>query len=240
MHLEPLDVARLFVGATVLGFASYTDWRWRRAPDALWLVTAGAGAALAAFEVARGGAEPSALPYLLLAGVFAGAIYALWWLGLLAGGADAKALMALAILVPFPLHLGAFPLLPSPLPPALGALGNALLAVLAVPLALLARNIARGALRFPHALLGVRMAVAEARRRHVWPMERADGEAVRTVLFPSRRPWTEEDWDALAARGRSEVWVTPKVPFMVPLLAGFAAAALVGDLLGAWLLGLRA
>ena len=35
-------------GTAVLAFASWTDWRWRRAPNVLWLVVGGGGLALLA------------------------------------------------------------------------------------------------------------------------------------------------------------------------------------------------
>lgn len=240
MHLEPLDVARLFVAASVLSFAAWTDWRWRRAPDALWTLAGGAGAVLLALQLISRPGLLQQWPLLAVAGVFAAMVLAFYRLGLLAGGADAKALLALAVLLPLPVHLGSFPLWPSALPPAFGALGNALVGFAAVPLGLLARNLARRELRWPHALLGLRMPVHRARRRHVWPMEHVKDGEVRTVLMPSRFVWEDEDWDALLAAGRTEVWVTPKVPFLVPLLAGSIAVFFVGDLLAGALLGLTA
>lgn len=238
MHLDPLDAARLFLAVAVLGFAAYTDWRWRRAPDALWWVLAGAGAVLLVAHAMTQPLTAREWPLLGVALLFAGLAYALYWLGLLAGGADAKALMALAVLFPLPLHLGAFPLLASPLPPAFGVLGNALLAFLAVPLALLARNLARRDLRWPHALLGFRMPLARARRAHVWPMEHVQDGEVRTMLMPSRFVWEDADWEALGAAGKEQLWVTPKVPFMVPLLVGVVVTAFLGDVVSALLLPL--
>lgn len=241
MALDPLDVARLFLGVAVLSFASYTDWRWRRAPNALWWLLGGAGLALLALQLAvQPGLLAARWPMLLVAGLFAGMAFAFHWLGLLPGGADAKALMALAVLLPFPLELGPFPLRQSLLPPAFGALGNALLAFLAVPLGMLLVNAARRQAALPQALLGVRMRVARARKAHVWPMEFVDDDgAVRMTWMPSRFEWEDEDWDRLAKAGRDEVWVTPKVPFMVPLLAGFVALCFVGDVLSGWVFALK-
>lgn len=236
MHLDGLDVARLGVAAGVLAFASYTDWRWRRAPDLLWLVAGVAGLALLLAEAALDPAVPRQWPLLAASGLFAAMVLGLHALGLLAGGADAKALMALALLLPLPLHLGPFPLHPSPLPPAFGVLGDALLAFLAVPLGLLAANAARGHLRWPFALLALRMPIEDARRKHYWPMEYVKDGEVRTMWMPSRFLWEDEDWDALKAAGRTDVWVTPKVPFMLPLLAGLVAAAFYGDALALLLL----
>jgi preflagellin peptidase FlaK len=237
MALEGLDVVRLFTGAMLLAFASWTDWRWRRAPNLLWWIASGVGLALLAAQLVE---NPSlvatAWPLLLVSGVFAAMIYGFYWVGLLPGGADAKALMGLALLAPLPIQLGAFPLIVSPLPPAFGILGNTLLAFLVVPLGLFAYNASRGRIRFPHSFLGVTASLEEARGGRVWPMEYVKDGEVRTMLMSSRFEWEEEDFEALAAAGRTEIWVTPKVPFMIPLLAGFVSALLLGDVLGGMLL----
>ncbi len=54
-----LDLLRLLVGTTLLSFAAYTDWKWRRAPNVLWLLMAGAGVALLAADVAL---DPALVP----------------------------------------------------------------------------------------------------------------------------------------------------------------------------------
>jgi len=239
VHLDPLDVVRLAVGIGVLTFASYTDWRWRRAPNLLWWLAGGVGALLLLVGVLTGAVEPGRQwPLLVAALLFAAMAFGFYWLGLLAGGADAKALMALALLFPLPLHLGLFPLWPSPLPPAFGALGNALLAFLAVPLGLLVWNLLHRRVRFPHMTVALLKPVEEARRKHYWPMEYVQDGQVKTMLMPSRFEWEDEDWEALLAAGKREVWVTPKVPFMIPLLVGVAVLCFAGDLLGGAVLGL--
>lgn len=237
-----LDLARLLVGVAILSFASWTDWRWRRAPNVLWWIVAAAGLTLLAAEAVLDlDAVRARWPYLVTIPVFAGLIYGFWYLGLIAGGADAKALMALALLLPFPVVLAeGVPPWASPLPGAFTTMGNALIAFLVVPLALLAWNLAHGDVRIPHALLGVRRRGADVRRGHAWPMETigADG-ARRTRLFASRMSSSEADEQMarLQALGDARVWVTPKIPFMLPLLAGFVATFFLGDVL---MTGLRA
>jgi archaeal preflagellin peptidase FlaK len=235
VHFETLDVARLFVGTAVLSFASWTDWRWRRAPNILWMLMGAAGGLLLLLQLSL---EPFLLtswPMLVIAGAFAGMMFLFYRIGLLAGGADMKALACLAVLAPLPIHLGAFPLRPSLLPPPFAILGDALVAFLAVPLGLLITNVARGHLRLPHALLGLKLPVGVARLRHLWPMEHVEDGKVKTVWMPSRYAWDDEDWDALLAAGHDLVWVTPKVPFMLPLLLGFVTAFFAGDLLFGWM-----
>lgn len=231
-----LDLVRLFAGVTLLAFAAYTDWRWRRAPNALWLVMATIGVALLAIEAALDwSAFTARWPYLAFIVGFAAAIYAFWWLGLIAGGADAKALMAIGVLLPFPLELGgALPAWRSPMPGSFTVLGNSLLLFLVIPVALLVWNLAHGHARLPHAFLGVKREAAHVRRGHAWPMEVVDAEGKRrTRLFASRMSEEEiaETFERVQALGQEKVWVSPKIPFMLPLLAGYVAAFTVGDLL---------
>lgn len=237
MAAPVLDLLRLFVGVSVLSFAAYTDWRWRRAPNVLWVVMAAAGALLLAAQIALDPAGTWARwPYLVFVPVFAALIYAFWYFGLIAGGADAKALMALALLLPFPLALDALPLWHAgvPVPGAFSVLGNSLVVFLVIPAAFLLWNVTHGDLRLPHAFLGLKRKAADVRRGHHWPMETvdADGER-RTRLFASRMEPSEveETFARVQALGDERVWVTPKVPFMVPLLAGFLLAFVVGDLM---------
>lgn len=276
-----LDLFRLFVGASVLAFAAWTDWRWRRAPPVLWTIAASAGLAALAVDAWRDpSAWPAKWPYLLglpvllllvsgsarldaLAGVlglggaalafalrdavtpmwpwlvaipvFVLLIYLLYTFGLIAGGADAKALIAIAVLAPFPVALApGLPVLASPLPASFAVLGNSLLAFLVVPLGFAVWNLARGQARFPHLFLGTTRRAAEVDPGRVWPMEvpRDDG-TMRTRWFASRMTPDEIEaaHERLRALGERRVWVSPKVPFMLPLLAGYVAAFAAGDLL---------
>lgn len=233
-----LDLLRLLVGTTLLSFAAYTDWKWRRAPNVLWLLMAGAGAALLAAEIALDpGLVTERWPYLVFVPAFAALVYGLWWIGLVAGGADAKALMALGLLAPLPLMLSeTVPPLASPVPGAFAVLSNSLLLFLAIPLAFLVWNAAHGHLRFPHLVLGVKRRAADVQRGHAWPMELVDAEGKRTTrLFASRMSSqeVEEAFERVQALGDEKVWVSPKIPFMIPLLGGFVLAFLVGDVLQA-------
>jgi len=42
---------------------------------------------------------------------------------------------------------------------------------------------------------------------------------------------TDEELKAFEDEGIKEIWVTPKVPFMIPLLAGFLVSFFLGDIL---------
>lgn len=208
-------------GAMLLGAVVY-DLRERRVPNPWWIPFAGLAAILALGDVA----DPAVDWRLLgirygMSAVLAGLAYALWRLHLF-GGADAKALMVLALLAPWP-PAGR----PDALQPALDALANGALAMLLVPVAFLAANVVRGHLVFPAALLGTPRALDRARRSHVWPMQVVDPASRGGLRW---RYWQriggdlDREYAALEQAGVARVWVTPKVPFLVPVAAGWAVA----------------
>jgi hypothetical protein len=161
-------------------------------------------------------------------------MYGWYYFGPTIGGADVKALLTVAVLVPFAPDAGA----------TLHAFGdqgfpfpwvvfmNSLLLYLAIPVGLLAWNIAHGDLEKPwlQALLGVRMELEQARDSYVWPMTRVVGD--RTVLAPmvNRDLYLPSEWDALAAAGIERPWVSLKIPYIIPLFGAFLLSAFVGDL----------
>lgn len=162
-------------------------------------------------------------------------------LRLLHGGADAKGLIALTLLVPsypdalpFPvltIDPRVAPVLRVAFPFSLGVWVDAAIVSLAVPLVLLIRNAIRGDVALPQALLGYRARIAPF-PKHAWLMERitARGEHV-LVLFPKRGRDPVEDLARLRAAGVDRAWVTPQTPFMVPLALGYILAFVVGNLL---------
>ena len=162
-------------------------------------------------------------------------------LGVLRGGADAKAMIALTLLVPQYPDAAPFPILglqPNVLqamevffPFSLVVLVNAAILFLAVPIAYLVVNATRGDLEFPQALFGTKAPI-NALPEHVWLMERVDRDGERVaVLFPSRGRDESEDIPKLKAAGATRVWVQPKVPFLVPLSVGFLLAFFAGNLM---------
>ncbi|MHB8604701.1 MAG: A24 family peptidase C-terminal domain-containing protein [Thermoplasmatota archaeon] len=235
-----IDLARLFTGVAVLSFGAFTDLKWRRAPNILWLVTGAIGLALLGLDALL---DPAALVarrgFLIFALVFVFVVYVLYRVGLIWGGADAKAIMALAVLLPFPLALApGVPLLAEMVqsgglaPPAfLDAVADSLLAFLLIPFGLFVVNIVRGDIGVL-AFLGTKRDVAALAEGYVWPMQRVEDGRVVSVWFPTRRPDDLETQQAEFEKlGVKRVWVTPKVPFLVPLLAGLILSFTVGDVL---------
>jgi|LFRM01.2.fsa_nt_gb preflagellin peptidase FlaK len=162
----------------------------------------------------------------------------LYQFDIIKGGADAKALIALAIMFPVYPFIGSFPLIAPPtelsefiLPFPLLILFNAALVSLAVPIALLILNIARRDVNIPAMLFGYRMSLDRAEKSFVWPMERmVDGER-RMEYFPRSSEEAGAQFQALRAAGVNEIWVTPKVPFLIPITISIPFSVIIGNLL---------
>ncbi len=165
--------------------------------------------------------------------------YVLYQLRILHGGADAKAMIAIAILVPFYPDFFSFPLLQlSPervasamelfFPFAFLVLMNSVIFVVWVFLAFLIYNSTKSDFGFPEMLLGYKMDIESVEKKYVWPMERvAKGERIM-VLFPKRHD--NESLKKLKDFGVKRIWVTPKIPFILFLTVGFVISAFVGNL----------
>ena len=74
------------------------------------------------------------------------------------------------------------------------------------------------------------MSVEKAKQTFVWPLEKIkDGK--RKFSYMPKEFDIDEELRAFEKKGIKEIWVTPKVPFMIPLLAGFIASFILGDML---------
>jgi Flp pilus assembly protein protease CpaA len=163
----------------------------------------------------------------------------LFEVGVLYGGADAKALIVLGVLVPL---FGA-PLLYHPassvstlrlLPFSITVLVNSALLSVAAPIVIAIRNVARGEFTFPRGFTGYTLPVSELPRRFVWVQDPAMGQDTmaddaETAEEDARR--RTEIARELGARGVRRVWVTPQLPFLVLMAAGAFSGLLVGNLL---------
>lgn len=230
-----LDLPRTAIGGVVLAYAVWSDLRSRRVPDRTWLVPLAAGLLMDVPDAMEGG-----LPFLrdaaLSAGIMVPLALAIYYApGSGFGGADAKALMALSVLLPQWPAMGPFPLRQSLTPPLanftapsgifmMGVFHNALLVSLLIPPSLVVWNLAR-----------------KKRSRYMWVGYRVKVSALDPVRmrlledhpgFRGKRI-TKEVLDDLRARKRpdDEVWVTPLFPFMVSLAFGYGTALAFGNLL---------
>lgn len=216
------DILRFVVGISVLLYASYTDFKLRIARDELWIIAGVAGLLLIPFSAY----PPSKMAFYLLISVLFMLPFSFLVMLLRMGGADAKALLAVAILAPIFPHTGSLPLwVPVvELPFAMTVFINSLLIYLAIPLALLFWNLKNGIIEFPFSLLGYRMKASEIGKKFVWPMEKIEDGKRKKSIMP------QQDVD-VSVFGDDEIWVTPKIPFLIPLTAGYFISFVLGDIL---------
>lgn len=195
------------------------------------------------------GVGDDAVPIAVLA-VFVGVVLGrgLFELGVLYGGADAKAVIVVALLLP----VDPYPVLAVPAAATLGlsvypfaltlVMDAALLGV-AIPVGLAVRNVAKGQFEFPRGFTGYRLAVRDLPHRFVWlrdPTFRSDltEEELEVETAAEDEALRTRQAEELSAKGVTEVWVTPQVPFVILLAGGALVAILLGNLLfdlAAWL-----
>ncbi len=225
-----LNIIRLITGAILLMYASYTDVRTRRAANMLWIIMGIIGVVLLLIQYFDSGF--SNIWYLVFIPIMIALMYLFFQMRLLFGGADAKALMALAILVPIqPTLLGdQLPVWKSFMPGSWIIFANATILFLLIPLSLLIYNIGKRNVKFPHSLLGYVITVEKAKQKFVWPLEKIkDGK--RKLMYMPKNFDIDEELAEFEKQGIKEIWVTPKIPFMIPLLIGFLLSFFLGDLL---------
>lgn len=74
------------------------------------------------------------------------------------------------------------------------------------------------------------MSIDKARKKFVWPLEKLVDGKQKFVYMPKNFD-VEEEFDEFKKHNIKEIWVTPKIPFMIPLLLGFIFLFIFGDIL---------
>jgi preflagellin peptidase FlaK len=227
-NIALLDIFRFIIGTIILTYASYTDLKTRKASNILWLIMGLFGVLFLIIQYFLIGSID--FYYLIFIPIMIILIYIFFQLRLIFGGADAKAIMALAILVPLKPSIFIFPLWDSFMPYSWVIFSNSVLLFLLIPIFLLLFNIIHKDFKFPYFFLGYRMNVDEAKEKFVWPLEKiVNGK--RKFSYLPRGFNSNSDYEIFKKNGINEIWVTPKTPFMIPLLAGFITSFILGDIL---------
>ena len=161
--------------------------------------------------------------------------YILFSGGILRGGADAKCLMVMGMMFQTYPEIWGMPLIPLPafniqviFSFPIAVLFHAALFSFAWLFWTVIRKIYRRTDPVQmYTLSWYRMSIEEARRSHVWPKQ----DAVGGMIVNVRGIPDEGALDRLEAAGAKDVWVTPIIPFMVPILAAVVFIITVGSLL---------
>ncbi len=162
---------------------------------------------------------------------------------ILHGGGDAKALMTLAVLFPIYPLADTFSLLETPagmdllFPFALAVLINAAIITALLPIAFIIVSAIRGPLAFPEALFGYPVPPDDVDETRMWLLYEAGEGSIELT----RRLWPRRSKAANEARARAlaiirdrheaTVYVSPKIPFMVPMLIGLFLAIFLGNII---------
>jgi preflagellin peptidase FlaK len=241
------ELLRLVFCAPFLLYGCYTDWKTRRVPNKVWLYML--PGAIVFFLIDVYSDFPAHLVWTL---VYTGIIFSVAYLFFklrLIGGADAKALMMLAIVFPlypqFTLAGYVFPLFGLPVIPSftITVFYNSIILNSVIFPSLFLWNLShlgvKEFLRHPHYFfLGYKTDVSRLSHKHARLLENyveENGEI--KPVFSIRGVRINDDVKKnlleLVKNGEisDEVWVMPGIPFFIPLTLGFFTAVLFGDLL---------
>ena len=161
----------------------------------------------------------------------------MYMLNMIRGGADAKALLALSVLFPFYPAIGSLPLIrpetssaETAFPFTLAVLVTAAIIVALFPIGFAIRNLSSKEFRFPYGFVGYKSSLDDLKERHVWLMEHVEDGRLTLHARPRHSEDLEKEIGLLRSAGVSRVWVTPKIPFIIPMTAALVFAATFGNL----------
>ncbi|WP_456330525.1 A24 family peptidase C-terminal domain-containing protein [Archaeoglobus sp.] len=229
-----LDLLKFLI---VLGFLLYAcklDLESRIVPNRVWKYMMLASLPITVYQIATG--NYLTIQY-LVAGFFVLIVialsYALYLIGAY-GGADAKAIMCLAVIFPFYPTFNGFPLLNKGFSFAFSTLANSVIAAPLLLLFMFVRNLMREGLRelrgnALYYFTGYKAEVKNLPKFHnllEFVDENGEFRRVRRAVEPD-----EEVIERLRNSGVEKVWVTPALPFLMFITAGYVVAFIFGDLL---------
>jgi preflagellin peptidase FlaK len=239
-----LDILKILFCTPFLLYSCYSDIKTRHVTNRLWLVMLAGGVFFVLYDIMTKGTQYIMLLF-LSAGLIFVLVYILFQLGTF-GGADAKSLIVISIILPsypvfsafgfdFPLNKPLLDLF------SFGILGNAVMLTVVVPLGLAVYNTSRMGLHIDNPLyifIGYKSRISDLADKHIKLIQSFEEEN-GLVKFRFRRGGVEIDetviskLKVLSEKGiiNDEVWVTPGLPFMIPITLGFFVTVVYGDMI---------
>ncbi len=243
-----LDILKILFCIPFLLYSCYSDIKTRRVTNKLWSIMLAGSVFFILYDISKEG-----ITYLLHLFISVGLIFAfvyiLFQFGTF-GGADAKSLIVLSTILPmYPMFEVFGYIFPLNMPLtylknffALSILLNSVVLAMSVPIGLAVYNIMKIGLRIDNPLyifIGYKTKISKLlSKQHIKMLQ--DFEEVDGIIkFHFKHGGVEinentiHELNSLSKRGliKDEIWVTPGLPFMVPITAGFFMAALYGDLI---------
>ncbi len=239
-----LDILKVLFIIPFLIYSCYSDIKTRRVSNNVWIVMLAGSVFFIVMDFLSEGIEY--LKILILSVVFIFIfVYILFQIGTF-GGADAKSLIMMSIILPsypkiqvlnynFPLNPPLIDIF------ALGIFGNAVLLTIVVPLGLGIYNIIRLGAKIDKPLyifIGYKSKIADLANKHIKLIQDHE-ESNGRIKSRFRRGGVEvnektiNNLQNLYKKGLigESVWVTPSLPFMIPITVGFFVAIFYGDLI---------
>lgn len=242
-----LDILKIIFCTPFLLYSCYSDIKTRRVSDYVWLAMLAGGAFFILYELSKLGSL-----HLLRLFISAGLMFVFLYLYSHIstffhiremGGADQKLLLVLSIIFPvYPMFQVVNLVFPLNMPMnffALSVLGDALVAAIILPVGFAVYNLTKMGMHIDKPLyifLGYKTRISELAGKRVWICQDFDEKngKIKTLYLRSgieNNEKTLAKFEKLLEKGliKDEVWVTPKVPFMIPLTIGFLVAVFFGD-----------
>ncbi len=244
-----LDILKIMFCLPFLIYSCYSDVKTRRVSDRVWVIMLSGGIFFIGYEFSYYGMlylkillfSVSLIFVIILISDKLSELFHIRGIG----GADAKLFLVLSVLFPiyprFELMHRVFPLKASLSFFVLSVLGNAVIASLLIPMMFAIYNIQKMGLHIDKPLyifLGYKTKISELDGKKVWicqDFEEVNGriKAYYTYHGIENNKKAIKKLKSLLKKGviGNEVWVTPKIPFMIPITTGFFIAILYGDII---------
>ncbi|MEM2727236.1 MAG: A24 family peptidase C-terminal domain-containing protein [Archaeoglobaceae archaeon] len=230
-----LELVKIIIVLCFLIYACKLDLKSRIIPNKVWKFMLIFTIPITAFQVY----ETALREQFLIIFAFIGAVFMISFSYVLYrmnayGGADAKALMCLAVIFPFYPDLGAFPVINSGFGIfSFSVLANSVIFAPFLMFGLLFRNLSRegprGFIKNPlYYIAGYKIPVEKIGFHNLFEFvdEKGELKRVRRAVEPN-----EEIIARLKKSGLQKVWATPALPFIIFITFGYITAVLLGDLL---------